>query len=102
MEINIPEVVLIPRGHLLQEEDEDPEENSCIPRGTVQISAPSRWSFGEGDTREDAAETDIKNNPCIIMFTTKIDDQFSIRGASEKAPLGEVCLHQTLQMNRKG
>lgn len=36
MEINIPEVVLIPRGHLLQEED--PEENSRIPGGTVQIS----------------------------------------------------------------
>lgn len=48
MEMNIPEVVLIPRGHLLQEED--PEENSCIPRGTVQISAPSELSFGEGDT----------------------------------------------------
>lgn len=50
MEINISEVVLIPRGHLLQEEEDDPEENSCIPRGTVQISAPSEWSFGEGDT----------------------------------------------------
>lgn len=50
MEINISEVVLIPRAHLLQEEDEDPEENSCIPRGTVRISAPPEWSFGEGDT----------------------------------------------------
>lgn len=51
-EINISEVVLIPGGHSLQEEDEDPEENSCISRGTIRICDLSEDMRGLIDTNK--------------------------------------------------
>lgn len=62
---------------MLEEDDEDTEENSCIPRGTLQISAP--WiSLSiypslcvEGDTREDSTETEIESTPTLYCFQKK-------------------------------
>lgn len=47
--MNISEVVLIPGGHLLQEDDEDPEENSCFSGGICDLS---RWLFGEDSSTQ--------------------------------------------------
>lgn len=79
---------------MLEEDDEDIEENSCIPRGTLQISAP--WislspSVWKGIRERIPQKLWKKLNLLphyIVSKKNPTDYQFAIRGTSGKGTTG--------------